>query len=75
MSMIRRTCENTQITQFIIQQLLTLHSTLLKSFWRKNQSTKFFLLFLFLIFSAEPLSKTGLKRPKIKEKNQLTDFF
>ena len=40
MSMIRRTCENTQITQFIIQQLLTLHSTLLKNFWRKNQLTK-----------------------------------
>jgi len=64
---------NTQITQFIIQQLLTLHSTLLKSFWRKNQSTKLFLFIL--IFSTKLLSKTGLKFQKGKEKNQLTDFF
>ena len=64
MSMIRRTCENTQIIQFIIQQLLTLHSTLLKSIWRKNQSTEFFLFLFFLIFSVELLSKTGLKNPK-----------
>ena len=41
MSMIRRTCvEIHKIVQFIIQQLLTLHSTLLKNFWRKNQLTK-----------------------------------
>jgi len=51
MSMIRRTCENTQITQFIIQQLLTLHSTLLKNFWRKNQLTDFFLFFFFFFWS------------------------
>jgi hypothetical protein len=52
MSMIRRTCVEIHKTfQFIIQQLLTLHSTLLKNFWRKNQLTKLFLsLFSFSYF-------------------------
>jgi hypothetical protein len=74
--MIRRTCENTQITQFIIQQLLTLHSTLLKSVWRKNQSTKFS-LFSFFGLSFEHLTSFEAKprNQKGKEKNQLTDFF
>ncbi len=52
MSMIRRTCVEIHKTfQFIIQQLLTLHSTLLKNFWRKNQLTELFLsLFSFSFF-------------------------
>ena len=52
MSMIRRTCVEIHKTfQFIIQQLLTLHSTLLKNFWRKNQLTELFLsLFSFSYF-------------------------
>jgi hypothetical protein len=72
MSMIRRTCENTQITQFIIQQLLTLHSTLLKSFWRKNQSTKFS-LFSFFGLNLEHLTsfEARTKKPKRKRKKSV----
>ena len=61
MSMIRRTCVEIHKTfQFIIQQLLTLHSTLLKSIWRKNQSIEFSSLH---------------SKWNVKLRRQLTDFF
>ena len=75
MSMIRRTCVEIHKTfQFIIQQLLTLHSTLLKNFWRKNQSTEFFLFFFFLFcfldFSLERLTSFEVRTKESKKEKK-----
>jgi hypothetical protein len=58
----------------INQQFITLHSTLLKNIWRKNQSIDFFSFGFFYLLVASTYAEY-LRAITIRKRRQLTDFF